>query len=521
MLLPRRTLKKRLCLGHNQFQIVKEYRFRIAVYYPAMDSSIGLEAKTRFHDSNLSLEDRANVSSFMTFSFLNRVFFGDNDIDTVVDEALQKDETIQGFSQQAIAKKQWFAAIGSVSTQDRIDLLYHRMSIAWKEETESSTGPKGEEFKVRSLWRPLWKVVGFYRRFLVAILLYASYTAISLGPIMILNRLVTQFESDRNGSDRLSTQELWICVALLFVLPLIASFFAAHSNAMLVHIGLQFRNTLMAMIFRKSFVLSPTVRQQVTAATTVSDTESTPEKSVNDSKNGPTNSDLPDPPTAEPTSDTIPAQDTPTSPSTKTNTTTPTTSTSTGQIVSMFTNDCQQIQRFMQFTNNLLLAFPTIVVCIALIYLQVGVSVFVGVGVIFIIVPCNIILFGYFAKLRRLKSIQTDHRIKIMNELLHGLRVIKYYAWEYAFAQKVSNIRSEELNLLKQSNYANTMAVTLILQAIPIVLPVIIFYVYVKLGNQLTIAKAFTTISLFNVMQFPFAFLPYGKYLESCTHVYN
>merc|ERR1711871_1531614 len=37
-----------------------------------------------------------------------------------------------------------------------------------------------------------------------------------------------------------------------------------------------------------------------------------------------------------------------------------------------------------------------------------------------------------------------------------------------------------------------------------------IFFTYVRLGNQLDAAKAFTTLSLFNLIRFPFAFLPMG-----------
>jgi ATP-binding cassette subfamily C (CFTR/MRP) protein 1 len=44
----------------------------------------------------------------------------------------------------------------------------------------------------------------------------------------------------------------------------------------------------------------------------------------------------------------------------------------------------------------------------------------------------------------------------------------------------------------------------------PIVQPVLIFYTYSRLGHQLTAAKAFTTIALFNLIRVPFAMLPFG-----------
>ena len=35
----------------------------------------------------------------------------------------------------------------------------------------------------------------------------------------------------------------------------------------------------------------------------------------------------------------------------------------------------------------------------------------------------------------------TDRRVKVMNEVIAGIRVIKMYAWEYAFKRVVSELR--------------------------------------------------------------------------------
>ena len=35
----------------------------------------------------------------------------------------------------------------------------------------------------------------------------------------------------------------------------------------------------------------------------------------------------------------------------------------------------------------------------------------------------------------------TDRRVKVMNEIITGIRVIKMYAWEYAFSHVVTAVR--------------------------------------------------------------------------------
>lgn len=51
-----------------------------------------------------------------------------------------------------------------------------------------------------------------------------------------------------------------------------------------------------------------------------------------------------------------------------------------------------------------------------------------------------------------------DNRIKLMNEMLNGIKVLKLYAWELAFKDKVSEIRESELQVLKKAAYLGAMS---------------------------------------------------------------
>ena len=42
-----------------------------------------------------------------------------------------------------------------------------------------------------------------------------------------------------------------------------------------------------------------------------------------------------------------------------------------------------------------------------------------------------------------------DTRIKLLNEIFNGIKVLKLYAWEKAFLEKVENIRKKEIQVLK------------------------------------------------------------------------
>lgn len=50
-----------------------------------------------------------------------------------------------------------------------------------------------------------------------------------------------------------------------------------------------------------------------------------------------------------------------------------------------------------------------------------------------------------------------DARIKMMNEILNGIKVLKLYAWETSFREKVLAIRQKELNVLKRMAYLGAL----------------------------------------------------------------
>ena len=53
-------------------------------------------------------------------------------------------------------------------------------------------------------------------------------------------------------------------------------------------------------------------------------------------------------------------------------------------------------------------------------------------------------IHGYFC----CAQIQSDKRVKKVNELIQGIRVVKLLAWEDAFVQSVEHTRKEEISYL-------------------------------------------------------------------------
>lgn len=52
-----------------------------------------------------------------------------------------------------------------------------------------------------------------------------------------------------------------------------------------------------------------------------------------------------------------------------------------------------------------------------------------------------------------------DGRIKLMNEILNGIKILKFYAWEKAFLEQVLGYREKELRALKKSQILYSISI--------------------------------------------------------------
>ena len=77
---------------------------------------------------------------------------------------------------------------------------------------------------------------------------------------------------------------------------------------------------------------------------------------------------------------------------------------------------------------------------------------------------------------------------------MHGIRIIKFYAWESYFLDRIELIREKEIGQLKAKKYLDAGCVYF-WACTPILMSVFTFITYVLLGNELSPAKV-ATISI-------------------------
>uniref|UniRef100_A0A2K5X4E9 Multidrug resistance-associated protein 1 n=1 Tax=Macaca fascicularis TaxID=9541 RepID=A0A2K5X4E9_MACFA len=140
---------------------------------------------------------------------------------------------------------------------------------------------------------------------------------------------------------------------------------------------------------------------------------------------------------------------------------------------------------------------------------NLGPPILAGVAVMVLMVPVNAVMAMKTKTYQVAHMKSKDNRIKLMNEILNGIKVLKLYAWELAFKDKVLAIRQEELKVLKKSAYLAAVG-TFTWVCTPFLVALCTFAVYVTIdkNNVLDAQKAFVSLALFNILRFPLNILP-------------
>ncbi|KAF9275718.1 hypothetical protein BGZ74_003864, partial [Mortierella antarctica] len=165
----------------------------------------------------------------------------------------------------------------------------------------------------------------------------------------------------------------------MFVAALLASIASGQYFQMCTNLGLEFKAGLVSMIYRKSLKLSPSARRETTV----------------------------------------------------------------GEISNHMSVDAEMISQTMSFIPGIISAPFEICVGMWLLYRQLGASAFTGLGLVLLIIPIQgpIARKLNMAKDKKLEAM--DNRVRLMNEILSSIKIVKLYAWPIGrMSQIVSHIIS-------------------------------------------------------------------------------
>ncbi|XGW32574.1 hypothetical protein V3C99_017265 [Haemonchus contortus] len=179
----------------------------------------------------------------------------------------------------------------------------------------------------------------------------------------------------------------------------------------------------------------------------------------------------------------------------------------TGEIVNLMSVDIQRLQDMTTFVMLFWSAPLQVILSIVFLWRILGVAVIAGLVILVAMVPINSYISVKMRNCQVKQMKHKDERLKMMSEVLNGIKVLKLYAWEKSMENAILNIRVKELNVLRKLAFLNA-ATTLSWACAPFLVAVLSFAVFVTIdpdNNVLTPQVTFVALALFNILRFPLA----------------
>ncbi|CAF2646337.1 unnamed protein product [Rotaria sp. Silwood2] len=132
---------------------------------------------------------------------------------------------------------------------------------------------------------------------------------------------------------------------------------------------------------------------------------------------------------------------------------------SSGKIVNMLTNDVQTIERLTIDGHFLWIGLLETIVVLGILWSRVGITILLA-----IVYTCFVLILqmicGKCIQLIWTKRVRkTDLRIKLMNEIVKSIHLVKMYVWERPFQFKVERVRKQETNYVIIQSLVNTIKI--------------------------------------------------------------
>ena len=181
---------------------------------------------------------------------------------------------------------------------------------------------------------------------------------------------------------------------------------------------------------------------------------------------------------------------------------------SLGQIVNLMQIDSTKLEMYVTQAIFLIDGLYQIIGYVAIIYWYIGWSAFVGVGVMILAMPIQMVVMLKLTKLNRKMALRTDERVKLSNEGMQGILAVKMAAWEKKLTDAINAERGHELRYLKKTVYLSAFSSSYMM-AVPAFVAVASLSVYAAVQDgEITAAILFAALSAFGQLRFPLMFYP-------------
>ncbi|XP_051154775.1 ATP-binding cassette sub-family C member 4-like [Leptopilina boulardi] len=174
---------------------------------------------------------------------------------------------------------------------------------------------------------------------------------------------------------------------------------------------------------------------------------------------------------------------------------------SAGQIVNLLTNDVNSLDYALPFFHYIWMSPIMLIIIAYIIFIQIELPALTGIALYVLIIPLQGLLGKFVPKLAMQSAYRTDKRLRLMNEIIGGVQVIKMYAWEKPFSHLVDKARLKEVSAIRKNYFIDAFAMAFESYA-PRLCVYVTILTYALLGNAIVAEKVFMIAAFYNEMRY-------------------
>ena len=179
----------------------------------------------------------------------------------------------------------------------------------------------------------------------------------------------------------------------------------------------------------------------------------------------------------------------------------------TGEITNFIQVDAHRLQFLMLSSPDLFVMPFTIITYSYMLFKMLGNAFFVGLAAMFFSFGFNFVFSKKFKLLHKQQMKLKDARMKITTETFEHLKVLKLYAWEDEFLNRINQAREAEIENMEKKYRLSNITATFGMFS-PVLISVSSIGAYQYWYSNLVIEDIFTSLSMFAALQFPLRMIP-------------
>lgn len=180
---------------------------------------------------------------------------------------------------------------------------------------------------------------------------------------------------------------------------------------------------------------------------------------------------------------------------------------SNGKVVNLMSTDTYRIDQCASWFHILWTAPVQVIITLILLIINLSYSALAGFALLVLGVPVLSMVVKVLAARRRKMNKITDKRVALTQEILMGVRFVKYFGWEQSFLSRLQELRRREIRAI-QFLLGIRSGVTAVGISLPVFASMLAFITYSLTDNSLDPASIFSSLALFNGLRMPLNLLP-------------